>query len=237
VVAAEAAPTAAEAGVAAELAAEPSAIDAALGAFRREEEGGPRDQFLRCWLEEREGHVALPEAVDGAETLLGALLELDPQRRGGRGAAELLRTISFLKEEKAAARLASSQKSSSVARRGRWYGVTGASCDGCGLPILELRHSCVECESFDFCTACFESKQRAEPKEHPHEMEASRDVSAYAWFETDEQAEAARRRKGGLAAASGRGGSRKRRGWAAAASRGLGRLSCRVAPARESVVV
>ena len=188
--------TAAEAAADAEAAEEQPAP---LGEFEREEAGGPRDRFFHGWLEERGGAVALPEScVDGALALLEALLDSDPVRRGSRSTAELLEGLPFLRGRRkySAAKKNGGGSGSGVGQRrgGRWYGVTGCTCDGCGLPVYDLRHACVECESFDLCSACYATNQRAdEETKHPHEFDASRDVSAYVWHETEEAAEAARR--------------------------------------------
>jgi len=166
-----------------------------LGPYDREEAGGPRDRFFAFWLGERHGALDLPQVMDGAAPLLESLLELDPDRRAATSAAERLRIIPFLSAARPT--LPSFGAANRVlGRSGRWYGVTGATCDGCGLPCYDYRHSCNVCESFDYCTACLEAEvsRPVGKKEHPHsDFDASRDVSEYRWFETESAAEEARR--------------------------------------------
>lgn len=166
-----------------------------LGPYDREEASGPRDRFFAFWLGERHGALDLPQVLDGAAPLLESLLELDPDRRAATSAAERLRIIPFLSAARPT--LPSFCAANRVlGRSGRWYGVTGATCDGCGLPCYDYRHSCSVCESFDYCTACLEAEvsRPVGKKEHPHsDFDASRDVSEYRWFETESAAEEARR--------------------------------------------
>ena len=166
-----------------------------LGPYDREEAGGPRDRFFAFWLGERHGALDLPQVLDGAAPLLESLLELDPDKRAATSAAERLRIIPFLSAARPT--LPSFGAANRVlGRSGRWYGVTGATCDGCGLPCYDYRHSCNVCESFDYCTACLEAEvsRPVGKKEHPHsDFDASRDVSEYRWFETESAAEEARR--------------------------------------------
>ena len=182
-----------------ESAPEPAPAEAAappsqLGPYEREEAGGPRDRFFAFWLGERHGALDLPQVLDGAAPLLEALLELDPDRRAATSAAELLRISPFLSGARPT--LPTFGAAHVIGRTGRWYGVTGATCDGCGLPCYDYRHSCNVCESFDYCTACLEAEvsRPVGKKEHPHTaFDASRDVSEYRWFETESAAEEARR--------------------------------------------
>jgi len=166
-----------------------------LGPYDREEASGPRDRFFAFWLGERHGALDLPQVLDGAAPLLESLLELDPDKRAATSAAERLRIIPFLSAARPT--LPSFGAANRVlGRSGRWYGVTGATCDGCGLPCYDYRHSCSVCESFDYCTACLEAEvsRPVGKKEHPHsDFDASRDVSEYRWFETESAAEEARR--------------------------------------------
>jgi hypothetical protein len=169
-----------------------------LGPYDREEAGGPRDRFFAFWLGERHGALDLPQVMDGAAPLLESLLELDPDRRAATSAAERLRIIPFLSAARPTLPSfgAAHRADHVLGRSGRWYGVTGATCDGCGLPCYDYRHSCNVCESFDYCTACLEAEvsRPVGKKEHPHsDFDASRDVSEYRWFETESAAEEARR--------------------------------------------
>ena len=169
-----------------------------LGPYDREEASGPRDRFFAFWLGERHGALDLPQVMDGAAPLLESLLELDPDRRAATSAAERLRIIPFLSAARPTLPSfgAANRADHVLGRSGRWYGVTGATCDGCGLPCYDYRHSCNVCESFDYCSACLEAEvsRPVGKKEHPHsDFDASRDVSEYRWFETESAAEEARR--------------------------------------------
>ena len=186
------------AGPPSQLAARSSGPPSQLGPYDREEAGGPRDRFFAFWLGERHGALDLPQVMDGAAPLLESLLELDPDRRAATSAAERLRIIPFLSAVRPTLLSfgAANCADHVLGRSGRWYGVTGATCDGCGLPCYDYRHSCNVCESFDYCTACLEAEvsRPVGKKEHPHsDFDASRDVSEYRWFETESAAEEARR--------------------------------------------
>ena len=162
------------------------------GDFEREEAGGPRDNFFHYWLEERSGALTLPETLDGAMPLLTSLLSLDPVQRGGRSAAALVRDEAFLHQHAQTGRSAKDSTGKVRPPTGRWFGLTGCTCDGCGRPCLDVRHACLECDSFDYCTPCYLTCRQAHQADHQgHQFEASRDVSVYEWFESDAAAEVA----------------------------------------------
>ena len=175
----------------------------------------PRDAFFTAWLDEAEGDVSasLPIMIDGADDLIRSLLQPQPSRRQARSAAQLLVETPFVlaagdrpaivdANSTPGGHTAGSHAPGGHARAdaaqaahynpnpgGRWYGITGCTCDLCGSRCLELRHYCVTCDSFDLCTRCFVERHLAR-REHPHVFECSRDVTRYAWFESDAAAQA-----------------------------------------------
>lgn len=212
----------------------------------------PRDAFFASWLGTAGGDVlpSLPPLLEGSAALIEALLQVDVAKRRALSAKQLLTATPFLRvaDGAAGARAAAFKPVAAGGTGGRWYGVTGCTCDGCGLMAFDRRHYCLVCESFDYCTSCYEERHLGR-KEHEHpDFECSRDVTRYAWYDSEEEAAEARR----LLAAAPPSSSDKateptggtvRWWWAAAIARGISRplwllrrLRCsRVAPAEVTV--
>lgn len=128
---------------------------AAVGIEELEREGSARDDFLQMWLHTSGGVIALPAVMPGAEALIGTLLEMDAEKRSRTSAAELLSSIPFLSlpetllegcsslvapdtrdvgEMKQHQERKKAKKAEMVG--GRWYGITGCTCDGCAYNAL-----------------------------------------------------------------------------------------------------